>query len=490
MEAIGTYISVFGLGALFAGDIVILTMAVILDVAKIVTVSFLYQYWDDIKSIMKYYLLAAVIILMTVTSVGAFGYLSGSFQKAISPNTESTLQIDSLKQERDSLVAEKDQLNNQRADINKQIAQLPTDAVKGRRALIASFKPETNRISERLIVITHKVDDLNTKVLKDESENISKSVHVGPILYVAKAFNITVEDASKWIIMTIIFVFDPLAIMLILAGNFLVKRKELEPIILKPEAPIALKYESPGVPLTVVDINECFNPNGSAGVIVEPELTVEEMFVELEKSHPEAKAAHEAGEQWVQDTFNPDVFLSAEPMTDEEFDVDVQPDDDEVPIEEVDFTDLRGMDDLGEVFTDDIVTYIPEPEPEPEPLTEEEIVQSWETDELLSLVYDDIDTGEAPSEEIDTEALELAFKDYVPVIPVAEDVVIIEEPLVVEPPLTVKKSSSTDLDLSPIVSLSGPLETCSLDTLKIDMPEALIRIGVTTPSIKRWFYEN
>ena len=113
MEAIGTYISVFGLGALFAGDIVILTMAVILDVAKIVTVSFLYQYWDDIKSIMKYYLLAAVIILMTVTSVGAFGYLSGSFQKAISPSTSSNLQIDSLKQERDSLVAEKDQLNGQ-----------------------------------------------------------------------------------------------------------------------------------------------------------------------------------------------------------------------------------------------------------------------------------------------------------------------------------------------------------------------------------------
>ena len=62
MEAIGTYISVVGLGALFAGDIIILIMAGVLDIAKIVSVSFIFQYWEKIKVIMRYYMLVAVII--------------------------------------------------------------------------------------------------------------------------------------------------------------------------------------------------------------------------------------------------------------------------------------------------------------------------------------------------------------------------------------------------------------------------------------------
>jgi hypothetical protein len=223
MEAIGTFISVFGLGALFAGDPVILTMAVILDVAKIVSVSFIFQYWEKIKVIMRYYMLMAVIILMTITSAGAFGYLSGAFQKAVQPGQETSLKVDSFKHERDQLLDERKQLTTQRIDIDKQIAQLPSEFVRGRQKLISSFKPESDRISNRLIVITKRVDELNSEVLRVENENIDKEVHVGPIIYVAKAFNISVEQASKWIILTIIFVFDPLAVILIIAGNFLIK---------------------------------------------------------------------------------------------------------------------------------------------------------------------------------------------------------------------------------------------------------------------------
>lgn len=223
MEAIGSYISVVGLGSLFSGDIVILTMAVILDVAKIVTVSFLYQYWEKIKSIMRYYMLTAVIVLMTITSAGAFGYLSGAFQKALQPNMEVMLKVDSFKREQTGLTAERDRLVSQRADIDKQIAQLPSENVKGRRQLINSFKPETERIAARLEIVTKRVDALTEDILKVESQNIDQQVHVGPITYVSKAFGISVEDASKWIILTIIFVFDPLAVILIVAGNFLVK---------------------------------------------------------------------------------------------------------------------------------------------------------------------------------------------------------------------------------------------------------------------------
>lgn len=228
MEGIGSYVSVVGLGSLFAGDLIIILMALILDAAKIMSVSFLYQYWDDIKSTMRYYMLSAVIVLMTITSAGAFGYLSGAFQKAVAPNMEVMLKVDSLKKEQDLITNEKNQLLDRKVKIDQQISQLPPENVKGRRQLIYSFKPEQEQISKRLVELTTRSDELTTEIFKAESENIDNQVHVGPIIYIAKIFDSTIEDTSKWIILVIIFVFDPLAVTLIVAGNFLIKRRKEE----------------------------------------------------------------------------------------------------------------------------------------------------------------------------------------------------------------------------------------------------------------------
>ena len=168
MEAMGSYISIYGLGAMFAGDLVILGMALILDIAKVVSVSFLYQYWQRIKSLMKYYMLSAVIVLMLVTSAGAFGYLSGAFQKAMQPNMEAVLKVESFKKEQASLAEEKSKLLEEKAKIDKQIAQLPDTSVRGRRQLIASFKPEQDRISDRNLTITKRLDQLSGEILKEE----------------------------------------------------------------------------------------------------------------------------------------------------------------------------------------------------------------------------------------------------------------------------------------------------------------------------------
>lgn len=226
MEGIGSYISVVGLSSLFAGDMIILAMAVILDVAKITSVSFLYQYWSEIKTAMKSYLTAAVLVLMLITSAGAFGYLSGAFQKAIQPNYEVALRVESYKKEQTGLLEEKKQLTEEQAKFNQQLAGLPAEFVAGRQRLIKSFKPEQDRIRARLDLVTKRTDELRALVLKTESENLEKDVHAGPITYVSKAFGVSMEDASKWIILTIIFVFDPLAIMLVIAANFLIKRRK------------------------------------------------------------------------------------------------------------------------------------------------------------------------------------------------------------------------------------------------------------------------
>ena len=226
MEAVGTWLSIIGFGSLFSGDIAILMMIGIFDLAKIVTVSFLYQYWKDIGKLMRNGMVTASMVLMLFTSAGTFGYLSQAFQKATAPAIEVTLKVDALKHEKVSVDAEIDRLNDQKAKINEQIAKLPDNVVAGRRQLINSFKPEQAKINERLDVVTKRSDELNQEVRKVESENVTTLVHVGPISYVSKAFGMSMEDASKWIILMIIFVFDPLAVMLVIAGNFLVKRKK------------------------------------------------------------------------------------------------------------------------------------------------------------------------------------------------------------------------------------------------------------------------
>ena len=225
MEGIGSYISVVGLSSLFTGDIVIILMAVILDVAKITSVSFLYQYWLNIRRAMKYYMTAAVLVLMIITSGGAFGYLSAAFQKAVQPNIEAALKVDTFSGQQTALVTEKKELTDLKFSINKQIASIPTENEKARRQLIYSMKPELDRTNKRLEQVNTQLDVMRNKALEAKSDNIVKDVHTGPIIYVSKAFGVTVEEASKYIILTIVGVFDPLAIMLVLAANFLIKRR-------------------------------------------------------------------------------------------------------------------------------------------------------------------------------------------------------------------------------------------------------------------------
>jgi hypothetical protein len=429
MEAIGTYISVFGLSALFAGDPVILTMAVILDVAKVVSVSFIYQNWYHIKPVMKYYMLFAVMILMAITSAGAFGYLSGAFQKAVQPSLEISLKADSYKTERDSLTSERAQLISERSDMDKQVAQLPTNNVRGRRQLIYSFKPEQNRIRERVNVITKRLDSLNSQVLNVESENIDKQVHVGPIMYIAKAFNISVEEASKWIILTINSVFDPLAIILIVAGNFLVvRRKELSSSqAIASEVPKDL--EEPAQP----------NPQPPKDLIVNQEslgekfenVLYDDLWDQEDKDEQTPAKSHER-------------LLSEEAP--EKITENQQPE----PTKPEKLLEDAWEEVIADWEYDDVVK-----------LEDDLVVLTEEEKQLLSVVYDDIDTGEEPEdvhvgEFFDDKTLERAIKNYVPVNPVIE----------ISGDMTYSGSPQAEL-------IEEPMES-SLESLKINMPDALL----------------
>jgi hypothetical protein len=225
LEAMGTYISIIGLSQLFAGSAIILLLMGTLDLAKLVTVSFVYRYWKKVNFFLKTYMLIAVLVTMTITSTGAFSYLSRQFQEAYVGTQENTLLIDSM-------VEEKNRLQLRKEEIDKQFSDLPADWITAKKNLNIQFGPEVNRINERLAVIDKELPTL-------QSETLHKKVEVGPILFIAEAFQVTPEEAIKWIILTIILVFDPLAIALLIAGNFLVALRQE-----KKEAEKAAKEEA------------------------------------------------------------------------------------------------------------------------------------------------------------------------------------------------------------------------------------------------------
>jgi hypothetical protein len=217
IEGLGTWISIIGLSSLFSADPIIIALAAALDVGKVVTVSFLYKRWNTAPRVLRFYMILATAVLMAITSAGAFGYLSAAFQGAIKDTKQQQILVTAA-------IEEKAKLEARKKEIDAQIANLPSHIVQGRQKLISAFKGEADRINLRL-------RQLDVELPKMRSQQITINTHTGPIVYISQAFNVSVEQAVKYVILIIIFVFDPLAIALLVAGNFLWEtRKKALPV--------------------------------------------------------------------------------------------------------------------------------------------------------------------------------------------------------------------------------------------------------------------
>ena len=213
IEALGTVISVYGLSHLFGANLIIIALAIALDMGKLVVVSLTYSHWKKLNYVMRSYALIATLVTMTITSAGAAGYLAGEFQKAILGTQEGGIRVEMLKKEQSKLEERKRQIDDQLANVpDKYSAQQ-------RIKLINQFKEEQQQVTTRLTQIDKELPEL-------QISQISTEAKAGPILFISKAFEVPVETAVKWVILCIIFVFDPLAVFLIIAGNFLVDQRK------------------------------------------------------------------------------------------------------------------------------------------------------------------------------------------------------------------------------------------------------------------------
>lgn len=216
------FFSVYGLAHTFSGTFwSVVWMGGSLEAGKLIAASFAYRYWNRTPWILNAFLVMSIVVLMLLTSVGIFGYLSSGYQT-------DTLSFKQNEQQTILLEKEEKELQTRKQQIDKQIAELPANFVKGRKQLIDSFQSETGRINKRLPEISVEVQKLKTEQIKAEA-------HVGPIIYIAKVFDMPTDNATKWLIFLLIFVFDPLAVTLTICVNIALKiRKDDKKVEDKP----------------------------------------------------------------------------------------------------------------------------------------------------------------------------------------------------------------------------------------------------------------
>ena len=204
------FFSVFGLSNLFAGaKLSVVVMAGSLEFGKLVAASFLYRFWDNINRLLKIYLVTGVIILVGITSAGIFGYLSNAYQGATINFEKQSTELLALEDRLDVLEEDRVFLKQELED---QVESLPANFITAKRNLREQYNPQIQVISNDILEVKGRISDL-------EIELIETGVDVGPAIYLAKAFETDVDNVVKFFIFILIFVFDPLAVSLVLAFN-------------------------------------------------------------------------------------------------------------------------------------------------------------------------------------------------------------------------------------------------------------------------------
>ena len=204
------FFSVFGLSKLFAGEATaVIIMAGSLEFGKLVAASFLYRYWSKIAGWLKIYMTVGVLTLVGITSAGIFGFLSNAYQGATIDFEKQTTtlfyQEDRLTQLEEDKVYLKDELS-------QAVNALPDNFPTAKRKLREEYNPKVLELNDQILDVKQNISDLKVEL-------VETGVDVGPAIYLARAFGSNVDTVTKFFIFILIFVFDPMAVALVIAFN-------------------------------------------------------------------------------------------------------------------------------------------------------------------------------------------------------------------------------------------------------------------------------
>jgi hypothetical protein len=235
------FFSVTGLSKLFAGAALAVTiMAGTLEFGKLITASFLHEHWGKINTLLKTYLTIGVVVLVLITSMGIYGFLTAAYQKTADELTKIDRQVEviELKKSRyqeqlDSFIDERNNLSLSITELTKGLSNnviqytdttgrlITTTSSSTRRVLndqLDDSKEQRDRISLRIEALTDSVTKLEISILDIEGSS-ELAAEVGPLKYMSEISGLPMSKVVNIFALMIVFVFDPLAISLVLAFN-------------------------------------------------------------------------------------------------------------------------------------------------------------------------------------------------------------------------------------------------------------------------------
>lgn len=243
VSASAAFYSVSGLSKLFAGaTFEVIIMAGSLEVSKLVIASLLYQYWDTLNKLLRTYLTVAAIILVLITSMGIYGFLSAAYQETYQKLTVQQNQIEFLENKAKFYEDDVTRFDQELERISNNISTLSnakassiqvrdTSVVGGVRSTISTAElrlaqsrisvEEENRksVNEKRTVAADSLQKFKLQVL--DLQNSADTVgELGPLQYLSGLTGTPMDKIINILLLIIIFVFDPLAISLVVAANF------------------------------------------------------------------------------------------------------------------------------------------------------------------------------------------------------------------------------------------------------------------------------
>jgi hypothetical protein len=234
LSGTAAYYSIIGLIAIFPGAVfAIALMGSSLELAKLVAASWLYRNWDIAPRFIKIYFIFAIIILMGITSLGTFGFLSKVHLETSIGMADNSIEISRIENQ---IVSEQRQLDNAQRSIETLdgMFSMNFNAAETNR-IRNSQRQERQELNQLIKDSSARIADLNTQLVPLQRENIEVEAKIGPLKYIAELIygdnaKDYFDDAVRFVIILIVLVFDPLAVLLLIAANvsFMHARKNNE----------------------------------------------------------------------------------------------------------------------------------------------------------------------------------------------------------------------------------------------------------------------
>lgn len=238
------YYSIVGLSKTFVGAYTeVMVMASSLEASKLIIASILQNYWKELNKALRTYLVAAIIVLILITSAGIYGFLTSAYQKTSRDLYSLNTKTEMLEERKNRFEKNKEDYLKERELILEDLSNLrsiSSNTVNTRNSRnsyqvenrhvtkqISSLEERIEKVNQNIDVSNDSINSIESKILELKVGN-EVSAEIGPLMYVSSLLGISLDRVINYFVLIIIFVFDPLAICLVLVANFLINRNKKE----------------------------------------------------------------------------------------------------------------------------------------------------------------------------------------------------------------------------------------------------------------------